>query len=377
MADRKPTPNILDDLMSAAPAGTAKPAASSLRIEEIRRDGGTQPRAGLDQGHVQDLIAALVAGDELPPVDVYFDGNAYWLYDGYHRVDAHSRLGKYTIQAIIHQGTQVDAQWASYSVNRGHGLKRTNEDKKRAVLASLRHANAASLSNVQIAKHVGVDEGTIRHYRAHMEATSEIPKSTARTGTDGRTINTANIGASRPAPQRDDAAEDAWRPPGVGARMMYHETPSAVKPADDAERAAVAVAADDSNAQTSRNTQLLHILDALIEAMPELGGQIGQQEYCSSLVITLNMLRNSLLRVIAAPAPPPAAPAAPATELPADLVAHGWELRQARNGGGRWYAAITVEGEEQEIATVKRGTIADVIGDCRYMEKNLSIGVVI
>lgn len=192
------TRSATPDIMGAVLAGNDQPLASSLRIADIRRDGGTQPRAGLDDAHVNDLVAALAAGETLPPVDVMYDGAAYWLYDGYHRVEATSRAGRYTVQAVIHQGTQADAQWASYGANPAHGLKRSNEDKRRAVLAALRHPNAVGLSNVQIAAHVHVDEGTIRNYRSQMESTSEIPKSTSRTGADGRTINTANIGANQP-----------------------------------------------------------------------------------------------------------------------------------------------------------------------------------
>jgi hypothetical protein len=52
-------------------------------------------------------------------------------------------------------------------------------------------------SNVQIAKHIGVDEGTVRNWRDRL--TSEIPKSPTRTGSDGRTIDTSNIGKRKPA----------------------------------------------------------------------------------------------------------------------------------------------------------------------------------
>lgn len=56
------------------------------------------------------------------------------------------------------------------------------------------HPGGAGKSNSQIAKHVGVDEATVRNWREKLIVTSEIPKSTARTGSDGRTINTENIG---------------------------------------------------------------------------------------------------------------------------------------------------------------------------------------
>lgn len=192
MTGRLETPDILGAVLSK------EPDASTLRIAEIRRDGGTQPRAGLDEVHVQDIVDAIKRGEEMPAVDIVFDGTNYWLIDGFHRVEAYSRIPKYTVLANIRPGSQADAQWASYGANRAHGLKRTNDDKRRQVLAALKHPNAASMSNVKIAKHCGVDEATVRNYREKLEFTSEIPKSDARVGADGRTINTSNIGSNQP-----------------------------------------------------------------------------------------------------------------------------------------------------------------------------------
>jgi transposase len=461
MTQRKATPgSILDDLMSAAPAVAVKPAASTLRIAEIRRDGGTQPRAGLDETHVADLVAALANGDELPPVDVVFDGSTYWLYDGYHRTEAHSRSGKYTVQAIIHQGTQQDAQWQSYAANSRHGLKRTNDDKRRQVLAALRHANAASLSNVQIAKHVGVDEGTVRNYRAQMEVTSEIPKSQTRTGADGRTINTANIGTNQPAAQtylevwkleqqanqlakewdmdpammREGARQqlgsywgeltrrvnqvgqyrnsdlkqainnvasqiEAKPKPPVGKPMIEviktaDELAAEAEAADIASRNAAADEAERQAAeaarqaerdvkaiaitdvafgrQTTRHTHLLHVLEQAMEALPEIGDAIGQRQFCLSVVVTLETMQKELLRKMAkayeTPAPPPAAPA---TELPVDLVAAGWQLVQRRT---RWVAQVSVPTEDEPIETQLRTKVEDCVADAVYMHKALKIG---
>jgi uncharacterized ParB-like nuclease family protein len=186
--------NVMDDVLSG-------PKAVEIRTADIRRDGATQPRAGLDPQHVEDLIQALTDGATLPAIDVMFDGTFYWLFDGYHRTEAHERLGRTKIFANVHQGEQADAQWASYAANKAHGLKRSNEDKKRQVLAALRHAKAPTFSNREIARHIGVDEGTIRYYRTQMEASAEIPQITERTVTRGGstyTQSTSKIGSNQP-----------------------------------------------------------------------------------------------------------------------------------------------------------------------------------
>ena len=458
MTTRKGTPNILDDLMSASPAGEVKPVADTLRIAEIRRDGGTQPRAGLDEAHVLDLVAALGNGDALPAVDVVFDGSVYWLYDGFHRVEATSRSGKYTVRAIIHQGTQQEAQWASYAANSRHGLKRTNDDKRRQVIAALRHPTGASMSNREIARHVGVDEGTVRDYRSKLESTAEIPQSTTRTGADGRTINTANIGANQPAAQtylevwkleqqantlakewdtdpammREGARQqlgsywgeltrrvnqvgqyrnsdlkqainnvanrmEAKPKPPVGRPMIEvlktadelaaeaeaadiasrnaaadEAERQAAEAARQAEREAAAIAATDAAFGVTRHTHLLHVLQQAVEALPEIGDLIHQRQFCLSVVVTLETMQKELLRKMAegekAPAPPPAAAA---TELPADLVAAGWQLVQRRT---RWVAQVSVPTEDAPIETQLRTKVVDCVADAVYMHKALKIG---
>ena len=180
-----------------------------IAIKEIRLDGGTQPRATIDFEAVFDYMDAMADGAKFPPVVVFYDGASYWLADGFHRVKAAEQAGGDEIECDLHQGTQQDAQWYSFSANKTNGLRRTNDDKHRAVIAALGHPNGAHLSNRQIATHVGVDEGTVRNWREKL--TAEIPQSPKRTGRDGRTIKVTNIGktASQPFPA---AAPDSVQP---------------------------------------------------------------------------------------------------------------------------------------------------------------------
>lgn len=173
----------------------------NVRIDALRLDGGTQPRHGINAAYVDELAESIVEGATLPPVEVIYDGANYWLYDGFHRVAAHQAAGILIVDANIHQGTQADAQWRSYAANQTHGLRRTNEDKQRAIKAALRHPNGVTMANREIARHLGVDHKTVGDWREKLEATGEIPQSTTRTGADGRTIDTTNIGTNQPATQ--------------------------------------------------------------------------------------------------------------------------------------------------------------------------------
>ncbi len=129
-----------------------------LDIEQIRLDGGTQPRAAYHFGLAEAYAEDMQAGAVFPPVTVFYDGADYWLADGFHRVLAAEKLDQPTIDADVRQGTQQDAQWYSYSVNLAHGLRRSNDDKRRAVVAALAHPRAAEMSDHQIAAHVGVSQ---------------------------------------------------------------------------------------------------------------------------------------------------------------------------------------------------------------------------
>lgn len=148
-----------------------------LSIPEIRLDGGTQPRAELDQDTIQSYMSDMESGAQFPPVTVYFDGLDYWLVDGFHRVKAHLQLDRLSVEAEIMQGALADAQWHSYGVNKGHGLRRNDGDKARATQAALRHGKSAGLSDRQIGLHVGVHHSTVGHYRKLLSGeSSQIAK---------------------------------------------------------------------------------------------------------------------------------------------------------------------------------------------------------
>jgi len=177
------------------------PTLKDLPLGTIRLDGGTQPRATIDPETVAEYAERMRAGDHFPPVQVYFDGTDHWLSDGFHRVKAAIEAGQTTIQAEVWEGTRDDAFWMSLAANKDHGLRRSNDDKARAVKAAL--AAKPRLSDGAIAEHVGVSDRMVAKYRAEM--TPKVSESAERTGRDGRTINTAGIGKSAvPKPESPD-----------------------------------------------------------------------------------------------------------------------------------------------------------------------------
>ena len=49
-----------------------------LKLEQIRTDGGTQPRAELREEVIADYAERMESGVTFPPVIVFFDGTNYW-----------------------------------------------------------------------------------------------------------------------------------------------------------------------------------------------------------------------------------------------------------------------------------------------------------
>lgn len=159
-----------------------------LKPEEMLVNGGTQPRAELTFDVMEDYAEQMRSGAKFPPITVFFDGKDYWLADGFHRIGAHLRAFNEDtpIEAEVIQGTQSDAQWYSFGVNKTHGLRRTNPDKERAVRAALSHTKSKTLSDAAIADHVGVHRNTVLRIRHEWEAESrhlhKLCKSDATTG---------------------------------------------------------------------------------------------------------------------------------------------------------------------------------------------------
>jgi len=190
-----------------------------LAIKKIRRDGGTQPREGLDLATVARYAEDKKAGAKFKPSIVFYDGKNHWLGRGFHRTAADERNGQARTECEIRQGTQRDAVLFSLGENASHGLPRTNEQKRNAVLTMLRDPEWSVMSNGWIAEKTRTSEpfvsklrrelngptpnvssspagGALSHGRASAPA---APAPRVTKGRDGKVRNTANIGAKKKA----------------------------------------------------------------------------------------------------------------------------------------------------------------------------------
>lgn len=82
---------------------------TDVQTDRIRTDGGTQPRCQINMFVVDEYAEAIEAGAEMPPPVVFFDGEDYWLADGFHRFRAYAKLGRESIPCDVNQGDRRDA----------------------------------------------------------------------------------------------------------------------------------------------------------------------------------------------------------------------------------------------------------------------------
>ena len=185
-----------------------------IRITQIRADGGTQMRAGLNSETVAEYAEAIHAQNRLldwpfPPLTVYHDGTDYWLADGFHRLAAFRQALRiddsasmvnpdlaHTLPAIVHSGDRRDAILYAAGANAAHGLRRTNADKRRAVETLLRDEEWQQLSNRKIADTCAVSLDLVNRIRDELSerfVQMPIERKVTRQGTT-YTVDTSNIG---------------------------------------------------------------------------------------------------------------------------------------------------------------------------------------
>lgn len=160
----------------------------TILLNDVRIDGNTQARVSINQDVVAHY-ADLMRDETLPPITVFFDGESYWLADGFHRYLATVSLKESaSIIADVLKGTQRDAVLFSLNANVPHGLSLTNDDKRKAVLIMLADPEWSELSNHQIARHCGCSHTQVGRLRTE-QAEPESPVPTVATPRDAGTCS--------------------------------------------------------------------------------------------------------------------------------------------------------------------------------------------
>lgn len=181
--------------------------AKTIALGKLRTDGGTQPRASVDRETVSAYVDAYAQKVKFPPVVVFFDGEHHWLADGFHRTLAAREAGLKSIAAEVRNGSQRDAVLYSVGANDKHGLRRTNEDKRRAVRRLLDDAEWAKKSDRWIAEKCAVGYTLVATIRA--EQLPVTGSSKPRVGKDGKVRKPPKARDAKPANDARTAEPDA------------------------------------------------------------------------------------------------------------------------------------------------------------------------
>lgn len=184
---------------------------ATLHYDTIRVDGGTQMRAELSQATIAEYAQAMQDGARLPPLIVYYDGESYWLGDGFHRLAAHRKTFTGAVECEVRSGTRRDAVLCAAGANAAHGLRRTNADKRRAVETLLRDEEWAAWSDREIARKCNVSADLVGDLRKALTVGNDSERTyTTKHGTPA-TMQTARI-AHRPARRPVEATAPLAQP---------------------------------------------------------------------------------------------------------------------------------------------------------------------
>lgn len=152
----------------------------NLNLDKIRIDGGTQSRVKIDQHVVANYADDMLNGADFPPVVVFFDEKDYWLADGFHRYFSNKRIKSVEIKADVFDGSVRDAILYGIEANNRHGLRPSNEDKRKGVITMLKDIEWQDYSNREIANICGVSHTMVNDIRKQLEGKASGNSSTVK-----------------------------------------------------------------------------------------------------------------------------------------------------------------------------------------------------
>lgn len=183
-----------------------------MLLTDISLNKQTQSRVAICQDTVAEYAEAMLDGQAFPKITVFFDGIHHYLVDGYHRYFAYKKAGVTEVSAEIINGTLRDAVLYAAGVNNSHGLRRTNEDKRKAVMTLLDDLEWCDWADTAIAKACNVSSMTVGRIRKSLNLEQTEKKYLNKQGKEV-TVNTENLGRKvepkvEQEPEQDDHLQE-------------------------------------------------------------------------------------------------------------------------------------------------------------------------
>ncbi len=177
-----------------------------LLLSDLVLDAGTQIRTENNLDHVADLVEAYEAKRHVPPIDTFYNGGSkYVVADGFHRVFAAQKLEATHIKSEVHPGNKDSALLFALKANVGHGLRRTNADKRNAIRIAL--SKWPRKNNTEIADICAVSRHMVDNFKPPKDITPADLTSPRQLSIPSEQVNTAyEKPESSPAPPPPMAA---------------------------------------------------------------------------------------------------------------------------------------------------------------------------
>ena len=137
----------------------------SLMLEAISLDAEIQSRVELSDEYVEEYKKDVLRQHRFPPVTIFYDGERYYLADGFHRYEAHKLAGLTSIRAEVRNGSRREAILFAAGCNGTHGKRRTNADKRKAVGKLLSDPEWRNWSDNEIAQKCRVSQPFVSNLR--------------------------------------------------------------------------------------------------------------------------------------------------------------------------------------------------------------------
>lgn len=179
-----------------------------LKLDQIIIDQGTQIRVAIDQKTVTEYAEAIMHKEVLPPLTVFSDGIKYYLADGFHRYFAYKNTVTPEVEVDVHKGTLRNAIEYALGANSKHGLKRTNEDKKNAVIIALNDIEWGMLGLRDIAKLCGVSHTYVSTIKEKIDAENTAKKEKPKAEKPVDTPEKREPKPTKEAPEIDDENDE-------------------------------------------------------------------------------------------------------------------------------------------------------------------------
>ena len=148
------------------PVVTQKVAIASLTIDKKYQ----MRLIGVAEETIEQYCMAMEQGAVFPPVVAHRvpDGRLI-LTDGWHRTTAHKQLGRATIEAVIHEGTEKEAyDYARFTANRTNGLRLTRSDLQALCEAVIQDPEYQCRTDLELSRLIGCSDKTIAAARKRL-----------------------------------------------------------------------------------------------------------------------------------------------------------------------------------------------------------------